>query len=111
MTATLKVVWSESAYRDLADIVQYIAKDSPTTARTILTKIKQTVAELYHSPLRGRFVPELQEQGILFYRQLVIPPWRVLYRVAQNTVLVVAVFDSRQNVEDILFKKLTQPQR
>jgi len=107
MNIKFKVVWSESAYRDLANIIQYIAEVSPANAKKILSKIKNTVSDLYHSPQRGRFIPELQDQGVLLYRELVIPPWRVMYRVSENTVLVVSVIDSRQNVEDILFKKLT----
>ncbi|HDL20500.1 MAG TPA: type II toxin-antitoxin system RelE/ParE family toxin [Nitrospirae bacterium] len=106
MNIRFKAVWSESAYRDIANIIEYIAEDSPANARKILTRIKKTVSDLYHSPQRGRFVPELQDQGILLYRELVIPPWRVMYRVSENTVLVLSVIDSRQNIEDILLKKL-----
>lgn len=100
------VVWSKSAFQDIANIIEYIAEDSPANARTTAAKIKKAVSELYHSPLRGRCVPELQHQGILLYRELVIPPWRVMYRVAEQKVLLLALIDSRQNVEDILLKKL-----
>jgi plasmid stabilization system protein ParE len=101
-----KVIWANSAVHDLEGIIAYIADDSPTNARKILSKIKKSVSDLYHSPHRGRFVPELQNQGILLYRELVIAPWRVMYRVSEHTVLVLSVFDSRQNIEDILLKKL-----
>ncbi|MDD2338396.1 MAG: type II toxin-antitoxin system RelE/ParE family toxin [Geobacteraceae bacterium] len=106
MKQDFKVVWSGSAVRDLENIIAYIAEDSPANARKILSKIKKTASELYHSPHRGRFVPELQTQGILLYREVVIVPWRIMYRVSENTVLVLSVFDSRQNIEDILLKKL-----
>lgn len=106
MSSTFKVNWSESAYRDFESIIQYISEDNPTNAKKIFSKIKNTVSDLFHSPHRGRFVPELEDQGILLYRELVIPPWRVIYRVSENTVLVLSVIDSRQNVEDILLKKL-----
>ena len=76
MNVKFDVVWSESAYQNLVDIIQYIAEDSPSNAKRILSKIKKTVSDLYHSPHRGRFVPELQDQGVLLYRKLVIPPWR-----------------------------------
>ncbi|MDD2463525.1 MAG: type II toxin-antitoxin system RelE/ParE family toxin [Desulfobulbus sp.] len=106
MEQDFKVIWAGSAVQDLESIIAYIVKDSPAHARKILSKIKITVSELYHSPHRGRFVPELQSQGILLYRELVIAPWRVMYKVSENTVLVLSVFDSRQNIEDILLKKL-----
>jgi plasmid stabilization system protein ParE len=106
MKQDFKVIWAGSAVQDLESIIAYIAEDSPANAKKILSKIKTTVSDLYHSPHRGRFVPELQSQGILLYRELVIAPWRVMYRVSENTVLVLSVFDSRQNLEDILLKKL-----
>jgi plasmid stabilization system protein ParE len=106
MSDRFKVVWSTSAYQDLSDILEYIAEDSPPDARKILSKIKKSVADLYLIPQRGRLVPELQDQGIILYRELVIAPWRVMYRISDKTVLVLSVIDSRQNVEDILLKKL-----
>lgn len=106
MKQDFKVIWAVSAVQDLESIIAYIAKDSPANARKILSKIKKSVSDLYHSPHRGRFVPELQSQGILLYRELVIAPWKVMYRVSENTVLVLSVFDSRQNIEDVLLNKL-----
>ena len=106
MKQGFKVIWASSAVQDLESIVAYIADDSPANAKKILSKLKKSVSELYHSPHRGRLVPELKSQGILLYRELVIAPWRVMYRISENTVLVLSVFDSRQNVEDILLKKL-----
>lgn len=106
MKQDFKVVWAGSAVLDLENIIACIAEDSPSNARKILLQIKKTVSDLYHSPHRGRFVPELQSQGILIYRELVIAPWRIMYRVSEQTVFVLSVFDSRQNIEDILLKKL-----
>ena len=106
MRKKFKVTWASSAVQDLENIVAYIAEDSPANARKILSKIKNKASSLYHSPLRGRFVPELQGQGLLLYRELIIPPWRLMYRVSDNNVLVLSFLDSRQNVEDILMGRL-----
>jgi plasmid stabilization system protein ParE len=106
MTQVFKVLWAGSAVQDLESIIAYIGKDSPANARKTLLKIKKTVSELCSFPQRGRFTPELQTQGILLYRELVVAPWRIMYRVSDNTVLVLSVFDSRQNIEDILLKKM-----
>ncbi|MDO8957925.1 MAG: type II toxin-antitoxin system RelE/ParE family toxin, partial [Deltaproteobacteria bacterium] len=57
-------------------------------------------------PERGRIIPELREQGIAQYRELIIPPWRMIYRISEKTVHVLSVLDSRQNIEDILLKRL-----
>jgi hypothetical protein len=54
-------------------------------------------------------VPELEDQGILLYRELIIPSWRIIYRISEMKVCVLSVLDARQNVEDILLKKLIYP--
>ena len=106
MKRTFKVIWAVSAASDLENIISYIAKDSPANAQKTLSKIKNTVSDLYHSPHRGRLIPELEEQGITLYRELVVAPWRVMYRISERNVLVLAVLDSRRNVEDVLLKRL-----
>jgi len=106
MKKVYDVIWSETSEKDLIDIVEYIAADSPLNAFEIFKKIKQKASRLYTFPDRGRIVPELQEQGIILYRELIVPPWRIIYRISWKTVYVLSVLDSRQNVEDILLKRL-----
>lgn len=106
MSTTFKVHWASIAEADLKNIILYIAEDNPTTARNIFEKIKETAASLTHFPERGRIVPELQYQGLFLYREVILAPWRIVYRISDKKVYVLAVIDSRQNVEDILLKRL-----
>ena len=106
MEKEYKVFWTKSAVSDFENIVEYIAKNSPLTAKTIFTKIKKQIETLSLSPRRGRYIPELQQQGILLYRELLSPPWRIMYRIYEKKVYILAIIDSRRNVEDILFQKL-----
>ncbi|MCJ7546999.1 MAG: type II toxin-antitoxin system RelE/ParE family toxin [Deltaproteobacteria bacterium] len=106
MSQTYKIVWASVAENDLREIIEYIAIDNPTNALKTLQKIKQRTSSLYTLPERGRVVAELQDQGILIYRELVVPPWRIIYRISENEVYVLSVLDARQNVEDILLKRL-----
>jgi len=106
MSDNYKIEWAGVAENDLKGIVEYIAKDSPVNALKILKKIKQKASSLYALPERGRIVPELQEQGIMIYRELIIPPWRIIYRISETKIYVLSVLDGRQNVEDILLKRL-----
>ncbi|MBW1943177.1 MAG: type II toxin-antitoxin system RelE/ParE family toxin [Deltaproteobacteria bacterium] len=105
MKPKYKVVWANVAECDLKDIIEYISIDSPQNASKILKKIKQEASELYTLPERGRIVPELQDQGILQYREIVIPPWRLIYRITERKIFVLSLIDSRRNVEDILLKR------
>ena len=81
MNKKYQVAWAAVAQHDLKQIIDYIAIDSPGNASRILQKIKQKVSDLYFMPDRGRIVPELKEQGVHIYRELIISPWRVIYRI------------------------------
>ena len=105
MTSAYNVIWANVAENDLAYIIEYIAEDSPQNALNILTKIRHTASLPYTPPERGRVIPELQDQGIIQYRELIISPWRLIYRISEQKVYVLSVIDSRQNVEDILLKR------
>jgi len=106
MKETYTVRWSETSARDLKGIVEYIAGDSPSCAYEVFSNIKEKASNLHSSPGRGRAVPELQDQGITQYRELIVAPWRIICRISEGTVYVLSVLDSRQNVEDILLKRL-----
>jgi addiction module RelE/StbE family toxin len=106
MNKPYDVLWAAVAEKDLVTIIKYIYSDNPQAARDSLQKIKAKVSNLESLPQRGRIVPELKQQGILQYRELVIPPWRVIYRISDSSVNVLAVIDSRQNVEDVLLSRM-----
>jgi addiction module RelE/StbE family toxin len=106
MKKKYEVKWSNVAEKDLMGIIEYIADDNPANALRIFKQIKEKASSLYSFPERGRIIPELREQGISQYRELIIPPWRMIYRISEKTVYVLSVLDSRQNIEDILLKRL-----
>ena len=106
MNPKYEIIWTNVAENDLKDIIEYISIDSHRNTLTILKNIKQSASNLYTLPERGRIVPELQAQGILQYRELIIPPWRLLYRIDERKIYVLSVIDSRRNVEDILLSRL-----
>ena len=108
MKKKYEVIWSNIAEKDLIDIVEYISADSPSTALKSFKNIKQKASKLYSFPERGRVVPELRDQGIVQYRELIISPWRVIYRISEKSVYVLSVLDARQNIEDILLRRLTK---
>jgi toxin ParE1/3/4 len=106
MNPKYEIIWTNVAENDLKDIIEYIYIDNHQNALTVLKNIKQSASNLYTLPERGRIVPELQAQGILQYRELIIPPWRLIYRIDERKIYVLSVIDSRRNVEDILLSRL-----
>ena len=108
MKRAYRVVWAAAAYDDLRGIMEYIVQGSPVNAKKVLKPIKSRAAILCLSPQRGRVVPELQEQGIAHYRELVIAPWRLIYRITDDSVFVLSDLGGRRNVEDLLLARLTR---
>ena len=106
MNEKYRVKWAAVAESDLKQIIDYIATDSPGNASQILKKLKQKASSLHTLPEHGRIVPELQGQGIQIYRELIVAPWRIIYRITDTTVFVLSVIDSRQNIEDVLLNRL-----
>ncbi len=106
MSREYNIIWADIAEKDLKNIIEYIADDSPINALKVFKKIKEKASSLYSFPDRGRLVPELRDQGILQYRELIHSPWRIIYRVSESTVYVLSVLDARRNIEDILLKRL-----
>ena len=100
------VQWTAAAARDLELAVEYMSEDSPEQALAVLQKIRARASTLFTMPERGRIVPELKLHGISMYRELIIPPWRLIYRMTDRVVYVYAVIDCRRNLEDILLGRL-----
>lgn len=82
-----EVVWAESARDALDQVVAYIAQDSPQAAVQILDAALAAGASLATLSQRGRIVPELDLANI---REIFVFRYRLMYRVEDNRVVVVA---------------------
>ena len=103
-----KVEWARAASTDLLNIIDYISEDSTNSVVRIFEKIRSKCETLKQTPERGRVVPELKEFGIYSYNELIVKPWRIIYRISDNKVYVLAVIDSRRNIEDILIARFLE---
>lgn len=108
MPRKLAARWAKAAELDLEAIVDYIALDSAAEAFKILSKLRVNAATFASMPQRGRLVPELHAQGVSAYQELIVSPWRIIYRIGERQVHVLAVIDSRRNLEDILLERFTR---
>ena len=74
------VLWTRTAEQDLENIIEYIARDSVDNALKALQALRSKASNLATLPDRGRVVPEMKACGISTYRELVVSPWRIIYR-------------------------------
>jgi len=101
-----EVIWTKNAQYDLESIIEYIKIDSINTAKKIFFEIKKECDNLYYFPERKRVVPELQQIGILKYREIIHKRWRIIFKIDDKKVYILLVVDSSRNLEDILFQRL-----
>ena len=97
---------TQNAENDLNEIILFIAQNNPRTAIKIMEKLQAKINTLDHFPNRGGYVPELLAKNIQEYRQITESPWKIIYKIDDKTVHILAVIDSRRNLQDILIRKL-----
>lgn len=106
MKEKYEIIWSEQAMSDLDSIADHLSTDSEEAALAMLSKLEARAEKLHTLPHRGRVVPELLAIDVNGYRELVEFPYRILYRIAKDEVLVVAVLDGRRDLASILLARL-----
>lgn len=111
MKKRFKINWSEQAALDLERLITYIASENPKTAALILKEIRTEVSQLDYFPFRGRIVPEFEKQGFLLFRELIVAPWRIVYRVSFENVYVLAAFDSRNSFDYVLLERFLKNEK
>lgn len=91
-----QIRWSPEALDDLERISGYIAKDSVFYAKAVVEKIVATVESIPEFPLIGRVVPEMNQEN---YRERFVHRFRVIYKLFDNEMLVLAVIHGHQDFE------------
>ena len=91
----MKILWTLQAVEDLTGIRDYIARDSNTYARLIVERLYYAVGQLVEYPDSGRIVPERNEPDI---RELIHPPYRIIYRRKSETVTILTVYHSSREL-------------
>jgi addiction module RelE/StbE family toxin len=103
-----RVLWTRTARRDLDAIVAYIATDSIENALSVLDRLQERAESLTTAAERGRLVPELRSIDVHQYREIVERPWRIVYRIEPDSVMVLAVLDGRRDLESLLLDRLVR---
>ncbi len=83
-----EVIWTEPALQELQAIAEYIALDNFAAASQLVGTVFEKVQRLENFPQSGRIPPELANS---VYRELVLPPCRVVYREDGDQVFILFV--------------------
>jgi toxin ParE1/3/4 len=106
-SARYRVEWTVDAEGDALGIVGRF--DSRTNADRVLLGFDKRAKSLASLPERGRIVPELERIGIMQYHEVLLDPWRMLFEIRDHVVFIVAVFDGRRDLADVLFERFARP--
>lgn len=92
----MMISFAESALRDLEQVrVWYTEQGVPDVGARLVMEIFQHVQSLADHPDIGRVVPEFDQP---FLRELVHPPFRVVYRRDPKRVRIVRVWRSERRL-------------
>jgi plasmid stabilization system protein ParE len=80
----VRVRWTRLALSDLVSARDHLAFDDARAANELLRKVAAAIRKLRKYPGLGRMVPERRSLG---YRELVLPPYRLVYALAEIRVL------------------------
>ena len=101
------VLLTAGAERDLEAIHDYIAEtDSEAGADRILEGLLELSGQLAEFPDRGAYPNELLALGIREYRQVLLKPYRVIYRLVERRVIITVIADGRRDMQSLLARRL-----
>lgn len=106
MNLTLRI--TSAACRDLIEIYDWIAEhDSPEKADYVLDRLNETAESVAVLPHRGTRVMELPPGTEVEYRQVYFKPYRLVYEIMHDEVVIHLIADGRRNLQSLLMRRLT----
>ena len=103
----MRLVFAEPAARDLEDIIDYIALDSPAAAETVYRAIVAATERLCEFPEAGRpgRLPRTREWTVVSL------PYIIVYQVRDDAVTVLAVFHGARDLARALAERRNELDR
>lgn len=83
-----QITWSRHALRDIDAIAEFIGKDSPASAAILVASLIEASFRIAEFPMSGWIIPEI---GRPTRREMIVGPYRLMYRIAGRRIWVTAV--------------------
>jgi plasmid stabilization system protein ParE len=100
----LRIIWSDFANKQLENIFNYyLIEAGRGVAIKIATRITEKVSILSETPLIGA-KEELLLTKLKEYRYLVERNYKIIYRITKEDIVIVSIFDCRQNPKKLTVK-------
>jgi len=79
-------MWTETAWRDLEEVADYIAKDSSHYGAAFVREARDAARTLAYLSERGPVVPEFNDPSV---RELFVRSYRLIYQVLEQVVYII----------------------
>lgn len=100
----VKIVWTDSAIKDLDDIGEYISKNSIRYAEITVLKLFESVDILENNPRIGIIVHEFDNENI---RQIIEGSYRIVYYIIDDyRIDILTVHNCARLISNAIEKKL-----
>ena len=94
-----QIKWTEPALEDLNKVAEYIALDRPSAAKKLVANVFNSVKRLKKFPLSGKIPEELEDSR---YREIIVGPCRMFYRVDSDLVFILYVMRSERALRNFI---------
>ncbi|MGK6319882.1 type II toxin-antitoxin system RelE/ParE family toxin [Sphingomonas sp. DT-204] len=102
-----EVELTRGAEDDLKEIYGYLVENrSVDEADALLEAFLDKILTLERFPLRGAIPKELDALGIREFRQVLLEPYRLIYRVIAGRVFILVIADGRRDMQALLERRL-----
>lgn len=107
MAGRFEVELTQGAEDDLEAIYDYLTENrSVEDAASLLEAFLAKISTLERFPLRGSVPKELEALGMREFRQLLLHPYRLIYRVVGTKVFILLIADGRRDMQALLERRL-----
>ncbi|MDP8240878.1 MAG: type II toxin-antitoxin system RelE/ParE family toxin [Candidatus Hatepunaea meridiana] len=92
-----KIIWTSTAIVDVNEISRFISRDSEYYAKRTVDRIHEVAQSLTEFPFSSRVVPEYGRDDI---REVFVYDYRLMYRVTEQSIYIVAVIHVARDISD-----------
>lgn len=89
----MRVRFTPAARRQLLDALDFLSDRRPPAAASFLDRVESRLRDLSNFPEAGRPIPEFP--GLPF-REILVPPYRLFYRLRDGQLWVVGLWHDAQ---------------
>lgn len=89
----MRVVWTEQAFLRLAEIEDFVARDNPSAAVKLVSRLVEKTEALTKFPQMGLQVPEVPGSDL---REVLDGNYRIVYRIRKRNIEIITVFEAHR---------------